>query len=227
MCRAMRKIVITFIFVLIPLWLSAQHSHTNTDLAGGIPRHELPLAVVWGLSLYSGVTGPFAPETFVEFWQPSVNIAVDADILLRNDVILGFNIGYTSLKFDQAKFWRRRGVESDAELGSDFNIPITTVLLSFRGIENYVLYKYAAAYELGGGFYNLKNTEVDITYIDPYGSYVISEADRIAAGLFAGLGVKYLITDTLQLVIKGRFHHVFKPSQYHQFYDVVVGITLL
>jgi hypothetical protein len=188
----MRKIVI--IIVLVPLCLSAQNRYLNSELSGGIPRNELPLAVVWGLSLYSGVTGPFAPETFVDFWQPSVNIAVDADILLRNDVILGFNIGYTSLRFDQGKFWRQRGVDSDAKLGSDFNIPITTVLLSFRGIENYILYKYAAAYEVGGGIYNLKNTEIDITYIDPYGSYVISEADRIDVGLFAGLGVKYLIT---------------------------------
>ncbi|RQW03944.1 hypothetical protein EH222_11865 [candidate division KSB1 bacterium] len=218
---------LTFFLALAPFWLSGQQRDLNSDLSGGIPRDEVPLAVVWGLSLYGGVTSPFAPDPFVDFWQPSVNIAVDADILLRNDAILGFTVGHTSLKFDQAKFWRLRGVDSDAKLGSDFNIPITTVLLSFRGIENYMLYKFSAAYEVGGGIYSLKNTEIDVTYLDPYGSYTISEAERIDFGLFAGLGVKVLITDTLQLTVKGRFHHVFKPSQYHQFYDLVVGFTLL
>ena len=213
----MQKFVHYFL-IFAPLLLPAQK-----DLSGGIPREDVPLAVIWGLSAYSGISAPFAPEAFVDYWKPSLNIAFDADILLRNDMILGFNIGYTSLKFDQGKFWGIHGIDSNAELGQDFNIPITNVLLSFRGIENYMLYKVSAAYELGCGMYHLKNTEIDVTIIDPYGSYAVSEADRVDFGIFAGLGVKYLITDTFQLTIKGRFHHVFKPSQYHQYFDVLMG----
>ena len=209
------------------LLFAQQKDMSGEDLSGGIPRQDVPLAVIWGLSLYGGVSAPFAPEAFVDFWKPAVNITVDADILLRNDIVLGFNIGYTRLKFDQQKFWGLRGVDSDANLGEDFNIPITNVLLSFRGRENYMLYTYTAAYELGGGIYSLKNTEIDITYIDPYGSYIVSENDHIDFGLFAGLGLKYLITDTFQLTVKGRFHHVFKPSQYHQFFDMLLGFTIL
>jgi hypothetical protein len=131
------------------------------------------------------------------------------------------------LLFDEQEFWRYRGVDAEGDLGDEFDIPITNLLLSFRGFENYMLYQYAAAYELGGGIYYLKNTQLDLTYIDPYDSYVLSDADRINFGIFAGLGLKYLITDTFQVTVKGRFHHIFKPVQNHQFFDVMVGVSIL
>lgn len=225
----MFKLKLLLIFLALPFLLFARTgSETDEEiLPGGVAREDVPLAVIWSLSLYSGFTHPFAPEPFVEFWNSGLNITVDADILLRNDRILGFSIGYTKLGFNQQEFWARRGVDSDAKLGEDFNIPITTVLFSYRGIERYYLYKYTAAYEIGGGLYNLQNTEIDVTYIDPYGSYLVSETNRVDFGLFAGLGLKYLFTDTFQLTVKGRFHHVLKPSQYHQFFDVLLGFTIL
>ncbi|MBN1478986.1 hypothetical protein EH223_14935 [candidate division KSB1 bacterium] len=225
----MNKLTLFLVLLVTPLELFAQTGNDNDEeiLPGGIAREDVPLAVVWSLSLYSGFTNPFAPDPFVEFWRSGFNLTVDADILLRSDIILGFSIGYAHLKFNQQEFWARRGVESNAELGDDFNIPITSLLFSYRGMERYVLYKYTAAYEIGGGLYHLKNTEIDITYIDPYGSYVVSETNRLDFGLFAGLGLKYLVTNTFQLTVKGRFHHVFKPSQYHQFFDVLLGVTIL
>ncbi len=225
----MQKLVLIFWAILIPGLVFAQTDDFPQDdsAPGGIAREDLPLAVVWGLSLYSGATIPFAPDVFSEFWNPAINITADMDILLRNDVILGFSVGYSKLQFDEKEFWARRGVDSNEKLSDDFNIPITHVLLSYRGIEHYMLYQYTAAYEIGGGVYSLKNTQLDLTYIDPYGSYVLSKADRINFGLFAGLGIKYLITDTMQFIVKSRFHHVFKPAQYHQFFDVLVGISIL
>jgi len=223
----MQKFLIFSIILIVPFFLFAQDYSDENVPPGGIAREDLPLAVVWGLSLYGGFSAPFAPDVFAEFWTPGLRITADMDILLRNDAILGLSIGYSNLKFNQQEFWSRRGVDSDAELGDDFDIPITNVLLSFRGFENYMLYPISAAYEIGGGIYQLKNTELDLTDIDPYGSYVVSETDRIDFGAFAGLGIKYLLTDTIQLTLKGRFHHVFKPAQYHQFLDVLVGISIL
>ncbi len=149
------------------------------------------------------------------------------DILLRNDAVLGLSFSYAKLPFDEQEFWAYRGVDADGELGDEFDIPINNFLLSFRGFENYMLYQYAAAYEVGGGLYHLKNTELDLTYIDPFGSYVLSEADRINFGIFAGLGFKYLVTDTFQFIVKGRFHHVFKLSKDNQYFDVLVGVSML
>lgn len=225
----MQRFTLILIFGLLPYFLFGQDDGNEDGdlLPGGIAREDVPLAVVWSLSIYGGLTQPFAPDPFVEFWKPAVNLTFDTDILLRNDVILGFSVSYAKLNFNQQEFWAQRGIDSDRKLGEDFNIPITNVLFSFRGIEHYMLYQYAAAYEIGGGIYSLKNTEIDITYIDPYGSYVVSESDRLDFGVFAGLGIKYLITDTFQVTVKGRFHHVFKPAQYHQFFDVMLGFTLL
>ncbi len=225
----MRKINFFITLLLIPIVISAQiDTYENEDTPpGGIAREELPLAVVWSLSAYSGLTAPCAPDAFADFWRPAPHITVDMDLLLRNDAILGLSFSYTKLQFDEQEFWSFRGVDAEGDLGDDFNIPITNLLLSFRGFEHYMLYQYTPTYELGGGIYHLKNTQLDLTYIDPYGSYVLSKADRINFGLFAGLGLKYLVTDTFQFIIKGRFHHVFKPAQNHQFFDVLVGVSIL
>lgn len=223
----MQKIIAILIFILFPFLLHAQMDEPDDMPPGGIAREDLPLAVVWSLSAFGGATGPYAPDAFADFWKPSFNLTADMDILLRNDAIIGLSISYSKQKFDAKEFWAFRGVDADGELGDDFDIPITSLLLSFRGFEHYVLYQHAAAYELGGGIYHLKNTQLDLTYIDPYGSYVLSEADRINFGLFAGLGWKYLVTETFQIIVKGRFHHVFKPSQNHQFFDVLVGVSIL
>ena len=211
-----------------PILLFSQNDLPDT--AGGLAREEVPLAVVWGLSAYSGVSMPFSPDPFAEFWKPGINVCFEADILLKNDFVVGLSLAYTQLFFNETEYWTSRGVENPEQhisLGDDFDIPISQVLLSFKGVENYLLYHYDVDWELGGGLYNLKNTELDLTYINPYGDYVLSKADRLSAGLFAGLGLRYLIGENLQLSIKGRFHHVFQISQHHQFIDVLIGLTMI
>ena len=225
----MQKFAVLLLLIFTAGFLRAQNEALAGEDAtpGGIPREEAPLAVIWGFSMYSGMTIPYSPEVFSQFWKPGLNFTVDLDILLRNDIVLGLSFSYSKLKFNSREFWRQRGVEDDDDLGYDFDIPITNLLLSYRGIENYLLYNMETAYEVGGGLYYLKNSQVKIFYIDPYGGYEISRSDDVDFGLFGGLGVAWLITDTLQLSLRGRYHYIFKPSQQHQIFDVRIGFSLL
>ncbi len=220
-------VLLFLLFSANSLWAQNEAIPGTETTPSGIPREEAPLAVIWGFSFYSGMTIPYSPDAFSEFWKPGLDFTVDLDILLRNDVVLGMSFSYSKLKFNAQEFWRRRGIEDDGDLGYDFDIPITNFLVSYRGIENYLLYDVETAYEIGGGLYYLKNSQVKIIYTDPYGGYEISRSDDVDFGLFGGLGVSWLITDTLQLSLRGRYHYVFKPAQHHQFFDVRVGFSLL
>jgi len=191
-----------------------------------IPRDELPLAVVWGLSFYTGATIPYSPDVFAEFWKPGFNMTADMDILLRNDIVLGLSFSYSKLKFNTREFWRRRGVTGSGELGRDFDIPIGNLLLSYRGRENYLLPPVKVYYEVGVGFYSIQNTDVDLIYISDF-DYILEPRDRIELGLFGGLRLAKLVTDTMQISVKGRYHYVFKASQHHQYFDILLGISLL
>jgi len=220
------------IFILVITFtapLAAQTRPNNDDIAGGIPREEVPLAVIWGLSAYSGFTTPYAPDAFADFWKPSANICLEADILLRNDFILGMSMSYTKLPFNQQEYWAHQGIMDDypdVGFSDDFDIPISQVLFSFKGIENYLLHQYRPVWEVGVGLYHLKNTEIDVTYITNY-DYVLSKSDRLYPGLFAGFGMSILITETLQFAVKGRFHHVLQLSRDHEFIEVLFGLKII
>lgn len=191
-----------------------------------IPREELPLAVIWGLSFYTGATIPWSPDAFAEFWKPGLNLTIDMDILLRNDIVLGLSFSYSKLKFNTQEFWRRRGVSGSGDLGGEFDIPIGNLLLSYRGRETFLLPPVKASYEVGAGFYSIQNTDVDKIYISDF-DYVLAPRDRIEVGLFSGLRLARLVTDTMQISVKGRYHYVFKAAQHHQYFDVLLGISLL
>ena len=224
----MRNVILFLLLVLIPASIYSQIEEETSEesLSGGIPSEELPLAVVWGLSAYSGATIPFSPDAFSEFWKPGFNLTVDMDILLRNDIVLGLSFSYSHLKFDTQEFWRRRGVQSNGDLSSDFDIPISNLLLSYRGRENYLLPSYEAIYEVGGGFYHIQNTDLDKVYFSDY-DYFLQARDQIEVGLFGGLGIAWLLNETLQLRVKGRYHYVYKRSQRHQYFDLMLRLSLL
>ena len=221
------KLYHLLVLILIP---AIGVSQTTPEPPGGIAREDVPLAVVWGLSAYSGFSLPYSPDAFSEFWKPGLNLSLETDILFKNDFLFGFSLGYSHLPFNETEFWTRLGVDNPDEniaLGEDFDIPITQLLVSFKGIENYLLYRYDADWEVGGGFYNLRNTELELTYTSPYGNYRLEQVDILSPGIFAGLGFKYLLGETLQLSVRGRFHHVFQRSQAHQFFDVLIGLTMI
>ena len=224
----MRILFICLLLALAPGMLFSQNGGEAIEESppGDIPREDLPLAVIWGLSIYGGASIPYSPDPFAEFWQPGFSLTLDMDILLRNDIVLGLSYSYSNLRFDAQEFWRQRGINDSGDLGREFDIPINNLLISYRGIENYILPSYKPTYELGGGFYHIQNTDLDLIYTSDY-DYILSPRDRIEAGLFGGMGIAWLLTDTLQMSVKGRYHYVFKVSQHHQYFDVRLGFSLL
>ena len=223
----MHSIRLYFLLIVMSASLLAKPQiETAADTSVAIPREELPLAVVWGLSFYSGATIPYAPDPFAEFWTPGLNWTVDMDILLRNDMVLGLSFSYSKLDFNETEFWRQRGIEDSGDLGSEFDIPIGSLLLSYRGRENYLLQPVEPSFEVGGGFYSIENSDLDKIYISDY-DYILRPSERIEVGLFAGLRLARLVTDTMQLSVRGRYHYVFKLSRHHQYFDICLGVTLL
>ena len=223
---AMRVLFILTLMCSVSSGWAQLRQTANEEPPGGIAREDLPLAVIWGLSIYGGATIPFSPDAFSEFWKVGPNVTLDMDILLRNDTVLGFCYSYSYLKFNAQEFWLRQGTENSDNLSKDFDIPISSLLFSYRGQENYLLQSYKPVYEIGGGFYHIQNTDVDLIYTSDY-EYAVSPTDRIEVGLFGGLGVAWLLTDTLQMSIKGRYHYVFKVTEQHQYFDVRLGLSLL
>ena len=152
---------------------------------------------------------------------------MEADILLKNDVVLGLTFGYSRSPLNTPRFFKAKELPENGEPPDDLAVGISHILLSFKGIENYMLYRYDLGYEVGLGLYNMSNTQLYIQYWGPETGYTVTEGVATAGGVFAGLSAKYLVTDTLQLSVKGRFHYVWVAPMHHQFLDILVGVTIL
>jgi hypothetical protein len=221
------KIAVLFLFCIFSCSLLMAQESEPPDNPEQIPADQIPPAVVWGLALYGGITQPVSPYDFSEYWKTGFSISMEADILLKNNAILGLTFGYSRNPLNTPRFLQAKGLPRDGELPQDISIGITQILLSFKGMENYLLYRYDAGYEFGVGLYNLTNTQIVLRYWGPETGYTVTEGATLACGVFGGLAASYLITDTLQFSIKGRYHYVFVPARPHQFLDVLVGLTIL
>lgn len=196
-----------------------QDSELSTD--------EIPPAVLWGLGLYGGIVQPLNPFDFIEYWKCGFALAMEADILLKNDAIVGLTFGYSRNQLNTPRFLAANGLSEEGQVVHDLSIGISQLLLSFKGMEDYLLYRYDWNYELGIGLYNLTNTQISLEYWGPDNGYTISEGSTTTGGVFGGLGGSYLITDTLQLFIKGRYHYVIVPGYHHQFFNILIGLAIL
>lgn len=221
------KIAALFLFCLLSCTLITAQESEPTSNPDQIPADQIPPAVVWGLALYGGFTQPISPYDFAEYWKMGFSLSMEADILLKNNAILGLTFGYSRNPLNTPRFLRAKGLPGDGELPQDISIGISQILLSFKGMENYQLYRYDAGYEFGVGFYNLTNTQIFLQYWGPETGYTVTEGSTLAAGVFGGLAATYLITNTLQFSFKARYHYVFVPAAPHQFLDVLVGLTIL
>ncbi|RPH99408.1 MAG: hypothetical protein EHM72_11035 [Calditrichaeota bacterium] len=207
--------------------LFAQIGDQKLDQDAELAADEIPPAVLWGLGLYGGIVQPLNPFDFVEYWKSGYALTMEADILLRNDAILGLTFGYSRNSLNTPRFLAANGLPEEGEVVHDLSIGISQLLLSFKGMEDYMLYRYDWNYELGVGLYNLTNTQITLEYWGPGDNYTISEGSTISGGVFGGLGGSYLIHDTLQLHIKGRYHYVFVPGYHHQFFNLLIGLAIL
>ncbi|MDZ7316347.1 MAG: hypothetical protein ONB24_09520 [candidate division KSB1 bacterium] len=202
----------------------AFYSVKAQEVRGG--KTEVPPVVLWGLSVYGGGIEPLAPFDFSEFWNRGVSFYLEGDLLLRNDMVLGLSFGYSRLPMDIVRFSRAKGISAAGSSIQGTAIGIGNMLLSFKGFEDYLLYRYRVGYEMGLGLYSMSNTQV---YVEYWGTEVraVSESLASAVGAFAGISFNFLVSETLQFSIKSRFHYVFLPAMPHQFADLLIGFTLL
>ncbi len=186
-----------------------------------------PAAVLWSLSLYGGGMKPMAPSDFAEFWKAGLSLSVEGDLLLWNDVVLGLTFGYARAPVNAPRFLLAKGLPADGRLPDNLDIGISQLLLSFKGIENYLLYRVGIGYEVGIGLYSMSNTQLYVIESIPGGAYSVAETSAAAGGVFAGLSLKFLLSETLQFSIKSRLHYVALPVMQHQFAELLAGLTLL
>ena len=188
---------------------------------------NVPPVVLWGLGVYGGINRPLGPDDFAYFWSTGYSLSMEADLLLRNDMVLGLTFGYARAPLNSNRFFAAKGLPKDADPLQDLDVGIVHLLLSFKGVESYQVYRWDWGYEFGFGLYNLSNTQLYVQYWGPETGYTVTEASTTSGGAFAGLSVKYLVTDTLQLSVKGRFHYVWVAPIHHQFLNILVGVTIL